>query len=56
MPSDRQDTALVTVGGGRGAPTSNLWPCCVMYLKKAEKSQTGSEDSTFSSDFKNYNN
>lgn len=42
MPSDRQDTALVTVAGGRGAPTSNLWPCCVMYLKetKAERSSS----------------
>ena len=34
MPSDRQDTALVTVAGGRGAPTSNLWPCWVMYLRE----------------------
>ena len=37
IPSDRHDTALVTVAGGRGAPTSNLWPSCVMYLKGAEK-------------------
>lgn len=37
MPSDRQDTALVTVAGGRGAPTSNLWPCWVMYLQKEER-------------------
>lgn len=39
MPSDRHDTALVTVAGGRGAPTSNLWPRWVMYLKetKAER-------------------
>lgn len=34
MPSERHDTALVTVAGGRGAPTSNLWPSWVMYLKK----------------------
>ncbi len=32
MPSDLQDTALVTVAGGRGAPTSSLCPCWVMYL------------------------
>lgn len=37
MPSERHDTALVTVAGGRGAPTSNLWPSWVMYLKKKEK-------------------
>lgn len=37
MPSDRQDTALVTVAGGRGAPTSNLWPSWVMYLEKKQK-------------------
>lgn len=49
MPSDRQDTALVTVGGGRGAPTSNLCPCWVMYLKKKQKkSQTAFEDFIFS--------
>lgn len=40
MPSDRHDTALVTVAGGRGAPTSNLWPSWVMYLKEAETSQS----------------
>lgn len=45
MPSDRQDTALVTVAGGRGAPTSNLWPCWVMYLETAKITQTGSEGS-----------
>lgn len=26
MPSERQDTALVTVAGGLGAPVSSLWP------------------------------
>ncbi len=34
MPSDLQETALVTVAGGRGAPVSSLWPSCVMYLWK----------------------
>lgn len=37
MPSERHETALVTVAGGRGAPTSNLWPCWVMYLEEARK-------------------
>lgn len=32
MPSERQDTALVTVGGTRDLPVSSLLPCCVMYL------------------------
>lgn len=40
MPSDRHDTALVTVAGGRGAPTTNLWPSWVMYLREAEKNQS----------------
>lgn len=34
MPSDLQDTALVTVAGGLGAPVSSLWPSWVMYLRK----------------------
>ena len=34
IPSERQDTALVTVAGGRGPPVSSLWPSCVMYLKR----------------------
>ena len=33
MPSDLQETALVTVAGGRGAPVSNLCPSWVMYLR-----------------------
>lgn len=33
MPSDRQETALVTVAGGLGAPVSSLWPSCVIYLE-----------------------
>lgn len=32
MPSDLQETALVTVAGGLGAPVSSLWPSWVMYL------------------------
>lgn len=32
MPSERHDTALVTVGGTRDLPVSSLLPCCVMYL------------------------
>lgn len=32
MPSDLQETALVTVAGGRGAPVSSLCPSWVMYL------------------------
>lgn len=32
MPSDLQDTALVTVAGGRGAPVSSLCPSWVIYL------------------------
>lgn len=34
MPSDLQDTALVTVAGGLGAPVSSLWPSWVMYLRE----------------------
>lgn len=33
MPSDLQETALVTVAGGLGAPVSSLWPSWVMYLR-----------------------
>lgn len=33
IPSDLQETALVTVAGGRGAPVSSLWPSWVMYLR-----------------------
>ena len=33
MPSDLQETALVTVAGGRGAPVSSLCPSWVMYLR-----------------------
>lgn len=33
MPSDLQETALVTVAGGRGAPVSSLCPSWVMYLQ-----------------------
>lgn len=36
MPSDLQDTALVTVAGGLGAPVSSLWPSWVMYLREEE--------------------
>lgn len=58
MPSERQDTALVTVAGGRGAPTSNLWPCWVMYLKNAKIRQLflkiGHLPTT--TNFNNYNN
>ena len=32
MPSERHDTALVTVAGGLGAPVSSLCPSWVMYL------------------------
>lgn len=37
MPSDLQDTALVTVAGGLGAPVSSLWPSWVMYLRERQK-------------------
>lgn len=47
MPSDRQDTALVTVAGGRGAPTSNLWPFWVMYLKDEKEVKTFQKLSEF---------
>lgn len=36
MPSDLQDTALVTVAGGLGAPVSSLWPSWVMYLRETK--------------------
>lgn len=32
IPSERHDTALVTVDGTRDLPVSSLLPCCVMYL------------------------
>lgn len=32
IPSDLQDTALVTVVGTLAFVTSSLLPCCVMYL------------------------
>lgn len=34
MPSERQDTALVTVGGTLDLPVSSLLPCWVMYLQE----------------------
>ena len=37
IPSERQDTALVTVAGGRGPPVSSLWPSCVMYLNRCRE-------------------
>lgn len=37
MPSDLQETALVTVAGGLGAPVSSLWPSWVMYLRVGGK-------------------
>ena len=36
MPSERQDTALVTAMGGLGA-TSSLCPSWVMYLRDATR-------------------
>lgn len=48
MPSDLQETALVTVAGGRGAPVSSLCPSWVMYLRddtaEAERKQRFSEN------------
>lgn len=39
IPSERQDTALVTVGGTRDLPVSSLLPCCVMYLAGGHRGQ-----------------
>lgn len=40
MPSERQETALVTAIGGFGA-NSNLLPSWVIYLKKKNEWQFG---------------
>lgn len=41
IPSDLQETALVTVAGGRGAPVSSLCPSWVMYLRDKKCKQWG---------------
>lgn len=42
MPSDLQDTAFVTAGGGLGA-VSSLCPSCVMYLSREKRESRGSK-------------
>lgn len=45
MFSDRHDTALVTVIGGRTAPMSSLWPSWVMYLWEARRDRKKTQPS-----------